>query len=35
VKDRKPIGIISIGDLARVKDPKSALAQISSAAPNN
>ena len=29
------VGIVSIGDLARVKDPNSALAQISSAAPNN
>ena len=31
----KPIGIVSIGDLAKVKDPDSALAEISSAAPNN
>ena len=31
----RPIGIVSIGDLARVKDPGSALAEISSAAPNN
>jgi CBS domain-containing protein len=31
----KPIGIVSIGDLARLKDPSSALAEISSAAPNN
>jgi CBS domain-containing protein len=31
----KPIGIVSIGDLARLKDPGSALADISSAAPNN
>ncbi len=31
----KPIGIVSIGDLARAKDPNSALAEISSAAPNN
>ena len=35
VADGKPIGIVSIGDLARVKDPRSALAQISSAAANN
>jgi len=34
VRDGKPIGIVSIGDLARHKDPKSALAQISSAPPN-
>jgi len=31
----RPIGIVSIGDLARYKDPSSALAEISSAAPNN
>ena len=31
----KPIGIVSIGDLAKIKDPNSALAEISSAAPNN
>jgi len=31
----KPIGIVSIGDLARLKDPNSALADISAAAPNN
>lgn len=31
----KPIGIVSIGDLARAKDPNSALADISAAAPNN
>jgi CBS domain-containing protein len=30
-----PIGIVTIGDLARHKDPNSALAQISSAPPNN
>ena len=35
VSDGKPIGIVTIGDLARHKDPNSALAQISSAAPNN
>jgi CBS domain-containing protein len=35
VSDGKPIGIVSIGDLARHKDPDSALAEISSAAPNN
>ena len=31
----KPIGIISIGDLAIEKDPGSALADISEAPPNN
>ena len=35
VRDGQPVGIVSIGDLARHKDPDSALAQISSAAPNN
>ncbi len=35
VSDGHPVGIISIGDLARHKDPRSALAQISSAEPNN
>lgn len=35
VRDGKAIGIVSIGDLARAKDPNSALAQISSAPPNS
>lgn len=35
VSDGQPIGIVTIGDLARHQDPKSALAQISSATPNN
>jgi len=35
VSDGHPVGIVSIGDLARHKDPNSALAQISSAEPNN
>lgn len=35
VRDGHPVGIVTIGDLARHKDPHSALAQISSAAPNN
>jgi CBS domain-containing protein len=35
VADGKPVGIVSIGDLARVKDPDSALADISAARPNN
>jgi CBS domain-containing protein len=34
VRDGQPIGIVTIGDLARYMDPNSALAQISSAAPN-
>jgi CBS domain-containing protein len=35
VHDNHPIGIVSIGDLAREKDPNSVLAQISAAAANN
>jgi CBS domain-containing protein len=35
VEDGKPAGIVSLGDLARAKDSDSALADISSAAPNN
>ena len=35
VGDGHPVGIVTIGDLARHKDPDSALAQISAAAPNN
>ena len=35
VSDGKALGVVSIGDLARAKDPDSALAQISSAAPNS
>jgi CBS domain-containing protein len=34
VADGKPIGIVSIGDLARARDPGSLLAQISAAPPN-
>ena len=34
VADGKPVGIVSIGDLARAKDPGSLLAQISAAPPN-
>ena len=30
-----PVGIVTIGDLAAQRDPRSALGQISSAAPNN
>jgi CBS domain-containing protein len=35
IDDGKPIGIVSIGDLAVTQDPDSALADISSAPPNN
>lgn len=35
VRDGCAVGIVTIGDLARHKDPNSALAQISTAAPNN
>jgi CBS domain-containing protein len=35
VEDGRPVGIISIGDLAMDRDPDSALADISAAGPNN
>lgn len=35
VEDDKVVGIVSIGDLAQARDEKSALADISAAAPNN
>jgi CBS domain-containing protein len=35
VEDGKPVGIVSLGDLAMDKDSDSALADISSASPNN
>jgi len=35
IDGRTPVGIVSIGDLARERDSKSALADISSAPPNN
>lgn len=35
VRDGTAVGIVSIGDLARHQDPRSALAEISAAAPNN
>lgn len=35
VQDGRPVGILSIGDLAQMRDPESALAEISSAPPNN
>jgi CBS domain-containing protein len=34
VEDGRPIGIVSLGDLAMERDPKSALAGISAATPN-
>ncbi len=34
VEDGRPIGIVSLGDLAIVRDPMSALADISAAPPN-
>jgi CBS domain-containing protein len=33
--DGKPVGVITLGDLAQAKDKDSALADISSASPNN
>jgi len=33
--DGRPLGVVSIGDLAQVQDPHSALADISSAPPNS
>ncbi|HKX74400.1 MAG TPA: CBS domain-containing protein, partial [Acidimicrobiia bacterium] len=35
VDDGALVGIVSLGDLAVEKDPQSALADISKAAPNN
>jgi CBS domain-containing protein len=35
VSNGKAIGVVSLGDLARHKEPNSALAQISSAPPND
>lgn len=35
VEDGKPVGIVSLGDLAKEADKDSALANISSASPNN
>jgi CBS domain-containing protein len=34
VEDGKPVGIVSLGDLAQKLDPESALADISAAPPN-
>ena len=33
--DGKPVGVVTLGDLAQAKDKDSALADISSASPNN
>jgi len=35
VQDGRPIGIVSLGDLAVEQDPDSALADISAAEPND
>jgi CBS domain-containing protein len=35
VEDDRPVGIVSIGDLALERDPESALADISAAPPND
>jgi CBS domain-containing protein len=35
IEDGRPVGILSIGDLALERDQESALAEISGAAPNN
>lgn len=35
VENGAPVGIVSLGDLARARDPRSALGQISSANPNH
>jgi CBS domain-containing protein len=35
VQDGRPVGIVSIGDLAIERDPDSALADVSSEPPNN
>lgn len=35
VQDGRPVGIVSIGDLAIARDPHSALADMSAAPPNN
>lgn len=34
VEDGKPVGVVSIGDLAQARDPRSALGTISAAPPN-
>jgi predicted transcriptional regulator len=35
VDDDRPVGVISLGDLAMEQDPSSALADISEAPPNS
>ena len=35
VEDGDPVGVVTLGDLAKAKDQDSALADISSASPNN
>jgi predicted transcriptional regulator len=35
VDDDRPVGVISLGDLAMERDPSSALADISEAPPNS
>lgn len=35
VEDGKPVGIVSLGDLAQEQDPNSVLGDISAAPPNN
>jgi CBS domain-containing protein len=35
VENGKPVGVVSMGDLALERDPDSALGEISAAAPNN
>lgn len=35
VEGGKPVGVVSLGDLAMARDEESALAEISSASPNN
>jgi CBS domain-containing protein len=35
VEDGKPVGVVSLGDLAQERDRDSALADISAASPNN
>jgi CBS domain-containing protein len=34
VENGRPVGIVSIGDLAQNRDPQSALGEISAAPPN-
>lgn len=35
IENGKPVGIVSLGDLAEHRDPESALADVSEAPPNN